>query len=101
VHLHLVKNEAHVMPGMLKHKANRHQLKHFMELAASRSTSRNIFTDLESRNVDGFDSPLNMLHEIHSQALMFLFHYWSKLHSQGANVGGPKDLNFVKRQQLI
>jgi hypothetical protein len=96
-----VKNEAHVMPGMLKHKANRHQLKHFMELAASRSTSTNIFTDLESRNIDGLDSPLNMLHEIHSQALMFLFHYWSKLHAQGANVGGPRDLNFVKRQQLI
>jgi len=48
--------------------------------------------------MEGLDSPLNMLHEIHSQALIFLYHYWYKLQALNiSNSGGAKDINFVKR----
>ena len=71
VHLHLVKNEANLMPNMVKYKASRTQLKHFLELTAK---SREAMFDQEQ----GLDEAVDMLHELHSQGLIFLFHYWTK-----------------------
>ena len=61
------------MPNMKQYKASRSQLKHFFTLAASRL--------LDSEN-GGLDSALDMLHELHSQALIFMFHYWQKLQKE-------------------
>lgn len=71
MHLHLIANEATLMPHLKQYKGKRNQLKHFLSLAATRSASH----DPES----GVDSALSMLHELHSQALIYLYHYWTKM----------------------
>jgi hypothetical protein len=46
------------MPNMVKHKASRTQLKHFLELTAK---SREAIFDQEQ----GLDEAIDMLHELH------------------------------------
>ena len=70
-----MRNESNLMPNMVKHKASRTQLKHFLELTAK---SREAMFDQEQ----GLDEAIDMLHELHSQALIFLFHYWTKIQAE-------------------
>ena len=79
MHLHLVKNEANLMPNMVKYKASRTQLKHFLELTAK---SREAMFDQEQ----GLDEAVDMLHELHSQGLIFLFHYWTKIQAESSKL---------------
>ena len=99
VHLHLVKNEASLMPNMIQYKASRHQLKHFLSLAASRQQ----LALFDPENAPQEDSPIDMLNELHSQALIFLHHYQQKLaHSHHkTNAQQLKGAAFVKHQQAI
>jgi len=43
-----------------------------------------------------------MLHELHSQALLFLFDYWRKLQKESQLHKTPgKGMEFAKRQQAL